>query len=132
MFKLQMTSGASVRVKKVMAAISFIGVSIIGSAVTTILAILPLLGTQLQLFTRFGQILLLDTTVAIIFTIIICSNLLAFFGPAKQESKRKRLLNAVLTVGVTLGVYGLLFLVLYVASACGVHVPSPQGKALFK
>lgn len=111
---------------------SFIGVSIMSSAITTILAILPLLGTQIQLFTRFGQILLLDTAVAIVFTIIICGNCLAFFGPANQESRKKRLLNAVLTVVVTLGGYGLLFLGLYVASTRGVYIPSPQGKELFK
>lgn len=114
-----------------MAAISFIGVSIFSSAITTILAILPLVGTQIQLFARFGEILLLDTAVAIVYTFIICGNCLAFFGPPMVETTRSKILNAVLTVSVTFGLYIAVTIVLVIASKSGVYIPSPQGGELF-
>ena len=119
------------RVKRVMAAISFIGVSILSSAITTILAIFPLLATDIQLFTRFGEILLLDTAVAIVYTLVICSNCLALFGPPTSERKAWRILNAVLTISGTVVLYALVFLGLYVASKLGVYIPSPQGGQLY-
>ena len=110
-----------------MAAMSFIGVSIISSAITTILATLPMLGTQIQLFTRFGEILLLDTFVAIVYTMVFCSNFLGFIGPVHSKY---RVLNAVLTIGSTFLFYGVLFLVLYGVSK-RVDIPSPDGGLLF-
>ena len=106
---------------------SFIGVSIISSAITTILATIPMLGAKIQLFTRFGEILLLDTLVAIIYTLVFCSNFLGFIGPV--NSKRKTL-NAVLTIVATLVGYATFFLVLYVIST-RVNIPSPSGGLLF-
>lgn len=115
-----------------MAAISFIGVSILSSAVTTILAILPLLGTKIQLFKRFGEILLLDTAVAILYTLLICSNCLAFFGPPISENWKKKLANALSTIFGTMGVYALIFMALYVAHKYfDIYIPSPQGGQLF-
>ena len=128
---VQIVAGASVKVKRVMAAISFIGVSILSSAVTTILAILPLLGTRIQLFTRFGEILLLDTAVAILYTFIICGNCLAFFGPPLSQKVWKKVLNAVLTVSCTVGLYLLILLVLYIVSRTGHYIPAADGSSLF-
>lgn len=115
-----------------MAAISFIGVSIFSSALTTILAMLPLLGTKIQLFTRFGEILLLDTAVAILYTLLICSNCLALFGPPLGEGKLKRVLNAVFTIVCGFGIYLLAILGMYFASHFfGISIPSPDGGRLF-
>jgi len=115
-----------------MAVISSIGVSIFSSALTTIVAIFPLMFTQIQLFARFGQILVFDTVVAIVFTFFICANFLAFLGPAKEESRKKRLLNAVITISVTVVLYVVFFVILViVSSATGVKIPSPQGGNLF-
>lgn len=114
-----------------MAAISFIGVSIFSSAITTIVAILPLVATQIQLFARFGQILLLDTAVAIVYTLIICSNCLGFFGPPLVEATWKKVLNAVLTISIAFGFYVAVTICLRVASHYGVYIPSPQGGELF-
>ena len=126
----QFTAGASPRVKKVMASISFIGVSIISSAITTIVAILPLLGTWIQLFTRFGLILLIETLVAIIYTLVFCSTFLALFGPLKT-SLAYRITNAVTTIVVTIGFYLLGLLGVYIATQVGVVIPGPDGSPLF-
>lgn len=129
--RFRIVAKAPVRVKRVMTAISFIGVSILSSAITTILAILPLVGTHIKLFTRFGEILLLDTAVAIVYTLLICSNCLGFFGPPLNESRRRKVVNAVVTIFSVVGFYVLLLLVLFIASRCGVYIPSPQGGQLF-
>lgn len=92
-----------------MSAISFIGVSIISSALTTILATLPLLGAKILLFTRFGQILILDTAVAIIYTLVFCSTFLSLFGPTGRSSTTLRVVNA----GVTILVTVVLMVILY-------------------
>lgn len=129
---MQLFAKVSVRVKRVVAAISFVGVSILSSAITTILAILPLLGTRIQLFHRFGEILVLDTFVAIVYTFIVCSNCLAFFGPPLSEKRWKKVLNAVLTVFGTIALYGLLFFVLFMLYRYGHHyIPAPDGTSLF-
>ena len=126
----QFTAGASPRVKRVMASISFIGVSIISSAITTIVAILPLLGTWIQLFTRFGLILLIETLVAIIYTLVFCSTFLALFGPLKT-SLAYRITNAVTTIVVTIGFYLLGLFGVYIATRVGVVIPGPDGSPLF-
>lgn len=127
----QVIARAPVRVKRVAAAISFVGVSILSSAVTTILAIFPLLGTRIQLFTRFGQILILDTGVAIIYTFLICGNCLAFFGPPLSEKLWKKVVNAVVTISSTIGFYILVILALYGVHRQGGYIPAPDGTSLF-
>ena len=126
----QFTAGASVRVKRVMAAISFIGVSIISSAITTIVAILPLLGTWIQLFTRFGLILLIETLVAIIYTLVFCSTFLALFGPLKT-TLANRIINALGTIFGTIGFYLVGLIGVYIATRVGVDIPGPDGSPLF-
>jgi len=128
---MQFTSNLSSKVKRVMAAISFIGVSILSSAITTILAIFPLMGTRIELFRRFGEILLLDTVVAIVYTLTICSNCLVFFGPPLVEKRCKKILNAILTVVVTVVFYVVVVVVLYGLSRAGYYIPAPNGSSLF-
>lgn len=112
-----------------MAAISFIGVSIISSALTTIIATMPLLGTEIRLFTRFGEILLLDTFVAIVYTFVFCSAFLSYWGP---KNSKFSVINAVLTISLTFVGYGVLFFALYVATLAGADIPTPSGGSLFK
>ena len=126
----QFTAGASPRVKRVMASISFIGVSIISSAITTIVAIFPLLGTWIQLFTRFGLILLIETLVAIIYTLVFCSTFLALCGPLKT-SVANRVVNALVTILGTVGFYLVGLIGVYIATREGVVIPGPDGSPLF-
>ena len=108
---------------------AYIGVSIISSAITTFLATLPLLGTQIQLFKKFGEILVLDTAIAIIYTLLFCSSMLTFIGPKKGKSPLKFQL---ITMSVPIIAIGVLFLCLFIVSKCGVDVPSPLGGYLFQ
>lgn len=126
----QFAAGASPRVKRVMASISFIGVSIISSAITTIVAIFPLLGTWIQLFTRFGLILLIETLVAIVYTLVFCSTFLALFGPLKASLKH-RIANALITIFGTVGFYLVGLIGIYIATRLGVVIPGPNGSPLF-
>jgi len=128
---MQFAAGASVRVKRVMAAISFIGVSIISSALTTIIATLPLLFTVIEPFKRFGAILVIDTLIAILYTLLFCSNFLSFLGPKDSKWSTGKLLNAVLTITLTLAGYALLIFALYISSLCGVNIPTADGGSLF-
>lgn len=118
------------RVKKVMAAISYIGVSIISSSITTIVAIFPLLGTWIQLFTRFGSILLIETLIAIVYTLVFCSTFLGLFGPLKTKLKY-RIVNALCTVFGTIGFYLIGLVALAIAAKAGVNIPGPDGRPLF-
>ncbi len=122
----QFTQTASIRVKRVMSAISFIGVSILSSAITTIVATTPLLGTQIQLLARFGQILLLDTLIAIIYTLIFCSSFLGLIGPLTTKYSPGKIVNAVVTIVLALAVYGVIFLILYVLSKVNANIPGPD------
>lgn len=112
-----------------MAGTAYIGVSIISSAITTFLATLPLLGTEIQLFKKFGEILVLDTAIAILYTILFCSSMLTFIGPKNGNSPLKFQL---ITMSVPLIAIGLLILGLFIASKSGVDIPSPLGGYLFQ
>lgn len=127
---IQFTAGASMRVKKVMASISFIGVSIISSAITTIVAIFPLLGTWIQLFTRFGAILLIETLVAIVYTLIFCSTFLGLLGPLKTKL-HYRIGNALATIFGTILFYVFGLFAIFIATRAGVVIPGPDGSPLF-
>lgn len=118
-----------IRSQKVIAGMVYIGVSIISSAITTFLATLPLLGTKIQLFKKFGEILVLDTAIAILYTILFCSSMLTFIGPKQGTSPLKFQL---ITISVPLVAVGLLVLGLFIASRSGVDVPSPLGGYLFQ
>lgn len=110
------------------AAISHIGVSILSSAVTTIIAAIPLTMTTIQPFAKFGQIVAINTTVAIIYTLAACTALLSIFGPAKYIRNLKSTIVAFL---ITAGVIGLAIAGLFSAYRLGVVIPGPNGDPLF-
>ena len=127
-FTAQLTN-LGIRSQRVMAGMAYIGMSIMSSAITTFLATLPLLGTQIQLFKKFGEILVLDTAIAIIYTILFCSSMLTFIGPKKGNSPLKYQL---ITMIVPLVIIGLIILGLFIATKSGVDIPSPLGGFLFQ
>ena len=112
-----------------MAGMAYIGISIMSSAITTFLATLPLLGTEIQLFKKFGEILVLDTAIAILYTILFCGSMLTFIGPKNGSSPLKYQLITVIVVVV---VVGALVLSLFIATKSGVDIPSPLGGYLFQ
>jgi len=112
-----------------MAGMAYIGVSIISSAITTFLATLPLLATEIQLFKKFGEILVLDTAIAILYTVLFCGSMLTFIGPKRGNSALKYQL---ITMATPLVVIVVLTLVLFIISKCGVDIPSPLGGYLFE
>ncbi len=125
-------SGASIRIKRVAASISFVGVSIVSSAITTILATIPLLFTTIELFTRFGQILLVNTFLAIIYTLVFCSTFLALFGPSGSKFTKARAINAGVTIVSAVIVYPvMLIVVLYILFSVGVPILKADGNPLF-
>lgn len=129
--KFVVWQGTSVRVKRAAVAIAFTGVSITSSAITTILATLPLLATEIQLFKRFGEILVLDTIVTLLYSIVFCATFLSLWGPGHSRCTRYTWINGILTIVLTIGGYVVVIVVLRVLSLYGIEIPSPLGGSLF-
>ncbi|KAL5014768.1 hypothetical protein ScPMuIL_009038 [Solemya velum] len=110
------------------AAVTHIGVSVLSSAFTTIIAAIPLTQTKIQPFRKFGQILALNTTVSIIYAVTVCSSLLSSFAPAFFSATWKSTLKISVA---TFTVVGLVILTFFVLSTQGIMVPGPNGEPLF-
>ena len=110
------------------AAVSNIGVSIISSAITTIIASIPLTQATIQPFAKFGQIIAINTTVSIVYTLTACTAFLAIIGPAHFKPSLKA---TVIALGVTIVVIGILVGSLYAVVRSGIQIPGPNGKDLF-
>ncbi|KAL3861177.1 hypothetical protein ACJMK2_007242 [Sinanodonta woodiana] len=110
------------------AAISHIGVSILSSALTTIIAAIPLTFTAIQPFAKFGQILAINTTVCIIYSLTVSPALLSFMGPAYFKQTWKSTLKAFIGTVILTGCF---VLSLFIVSKTGTIIPGPNGEALF-
>lgn len=95
---------------------------------TTIMAAIPLTQTTILPFSKFGQILAINSSVSIVYCLTVCAAFLAFMGPSRFRSNWKSTL--VMFIGTSV-VIGLSALVLFVISKCGVFIPGPNGGALF-
>ncbi|XP_074654150.1 protein dispatched homolog 3-like [Tubulanus polymorphus] len=123
-----MESKQKLREWRTKAAASHIGVSILSSAITTVVAAIPLTQTMIQPFAKFGQIVTMNTTVSILYTLTVCIAFLAIFAPANYTSSCKSRVISILATGTVIGAF---VLVLYVLSLCGVAIPGPSGESLF-
>ncbi|CAH1774552.1 unnamed protein product, partial [Owenia fusiformis] len=110
------------------AAIAHIGVSILSSAVTTIIAAIPLTQTNIQPFAKFGEIVAINTSVSILYTLTGATAFLCLFAPAYFTNSVKSSSIAFAIVG---GVLGAITLMLFIISKCGVSIPGPNGHNLF-
>jgi len=110
------------------AALSHVGVSILSSAVTTIIAAIPLTQTTIQPFAKFGQIIAINTSVCILYSLTLCVALLSTIGPAFFKPNWMSFVKSV--VG-TVVVVGLSVLVMFIVSRFGVEIPGPNGGSLF-
>jgi len=86
-------------------ALNHIGVPIVSSAITTILAALILSFTQIQMFSRFGKILALTMTVSLFYSLFMAGSLLATVSPVKftgsYKSSLKGLAIALVLTGMS-------------------------------
>ena len=110
------------------AAFTHIGVSIISSALTTIIAAVPLTQTTIQPFAKFGQIIAINTSVCIIYSLTVCTALLSTFAPAFCKSTW---LSTLKSVGGTVLVVGGVILAMFIMSTAGIEIPGPNGSPLF-
>jgi PERQ amino acid-rich with GYF domain-containing protein len=107
---------------------SHIGMSIFSSAITTILAAIPLCLTQIQLFAKFGLIVTINTAISLLYTVTVTMAMLSIFGPARF---RASVLACLIGLAVVGGIMGLGYLVLYLASTKGGYcIESPSGTPL--
>lgn len=121
-------NSASLRKQRTALAVRHIGVAIVCSALTTIIAAVPLTQTYIQPFAKFGSILLINTTVSMVMTLTLAVSLLATLGPARYRGTWRS--HVIATVVVT-GVVGVIVLALYIATTQGVRIPGPSGTPLF-
>ncbi|KAK0061144.1 patched domain-containing protein 2 [Biomphalaria pfeifferi] len=121
-------SASSIRRERTSYAVRHIGVAIVCSALTTIIAAVPLTQTFIQPFTKFGSILLINTTVSLVITLTLTVALLATIAPARYKGTWKSYVKATVLVIVLTGAF---FLALYIATVAGVTIPGPSGQPLF-
>ncbi|KAK3714617.1 hypothetical protein RRG08_020873 [Elysia crispata] len=120
---------AELRRARTSLAVRHIGVAVVCSALTTVIAAVPLTQTSIQPFAKFGAILLLNTSVSVVMTLTLAVALLALFGPGRYRSSPRSHLVALVVAGT---ITGAIVLTIYIAAACfGVRVPGPSGEPLF-
>ena len=85
-------------------AMTTVAVPIISSAFTTGGAAALLCGTRLQPLKRFGQILVLNTSISLTMTLAITSSMLLVAGPTDVAVSWKRFFASLATVGALIGV----------------------------
>lgn len=120
--------GSKLRQWKTKHAVSTIGVSILSSAITTITASIPLCFTTIQLFSKFGKIVAINTLVAIFYTLTVCTALLSTCAPSKYSWNKKWL---VLSLLILAGFFGGITGILYLMHLSGVPIPGPSSGTLF-
>ena len=121
-------SNGALRQWRTKQALTTIGVSILSSAITTLIAAIPLSCTTIQLFAKFGKIVAINTFVSILFTLTACSSFLSCFAPARYKWNVKWLIISSLVVCALFGVF---VLALYAMHMAGFTIPGPSGQTLF-
>ncbi|NWW74256.1 DISP3 protein, partial [Climacteris rufus] len=108
-------------------AVRHVGVAIVSSAVTTVIATVPLFFCIIAPFAKFGKIVALNTAVSIVYTLTVSTALLSTMAPGTFTRSSSSCLKAAL--GVLLA--GLLGLCVCLAlRKSGVSIPLPDGTAL--
>jgi uncharacterized membrane protein YgdD (TMEM256/DUF423 family) len=118
----------SLRRWRTLVATSHIGVSITSSAVTTIVAAIPLTMTTIEPFSKFGQIVTINTTVSIFYTLTACVAFLSLAAPPRYVNSLRS--TSIALLGTVIFV-ATLVLALYIVSRCGIDIPAPNGENLF-
>ncbi|XP_022526845.2 protein dispatched homolog 3 [Astyanax mexicanus] len=92
------------RQERTVEAVNHVGVAIVSSAVTTVISTVPLFFCVIVPFSKFGQIVAINTAISILFTLVVTTALLATIGPSDFSRPPRAVLKAslvVLVVGAT-------------------------------
>ncbi|XP_066493773.1 protein dispatched homolog 3 [Tiliqua scincoides] len=108
-------------------AVRHVGVAIVSSAVTTVIATIPLFFCIIAPFAKFGKIVALNTGVSILYTLTVSTALLSVMGPASFTRSRTSFLKALAGVLITM-VTGLCVCLALLRS--GFKIPLPNGTIL--
>ncbi|CAL8247658.1 unnamed protein product [Merluccius merluccius] len=86
------------RQRRALEAVNHVGVAIVSSAVTTVIATVPLFFCVIVPFAKFGQIVAINTAVSIVFTLTVTVAMLACVAPAGFTRPPGAVLKASLAV----------------------------------
>ncbi|XP_041063374.1 protein dispatched homolog 3 [Carcharodon carcharias] len=109
---------------RTLAAVRHVGVAIVSSAITTVIATVPLFFCIITPFAKFGKIVALNTGISILYTLTVNTALLSILAPSDFYRSRRSFIKAVLGV-VTIGVGG--SCVCLVLIKLGIKIPLPNG-----
>ncbi|XP_067826742.1 protein dispatched homolog 3 [Heptranchias perlo] len=112
---------------RTLAAVRHVGVAIVSSAITTVIATVPLFFCIITPFAKFGKIVALNTGISILYTLTVNTALLSILAPSDFYRSRRSFVKAVLGV-VTIGGAG--FCVCLVLVKLGIKIPLPNGSTL--
>ncbi|KAF7694936.1 protein dispatched homolog 3 [Silurus meridionalis] len=102
------TDPSGERQRRTLEAINHVGVAIVSSAITTVISTVPLFFCTIMPFSKFGQIVAINTAVSILFTLVVTTALLATMGPSHFTRPPRAVLKAGLVV-LAVGLSGCLF-----------------------
>ncbi|XP_001371732.2 protein dispatched homolog 3 [Monodelphis domestica] len=108
-------------------AVRHVGVAIVSSAVTTVIATVPLFFCIIAPFAKFGKIVALNTGVSILYTLTVSTALLGIMAPSSFTRSRTSFLKALGAVLLT-GCLGLGICLLLLRN--GYKIPLPSGTNL--
>ncbi|KAL2773377.1 protein dispatched-like protein 3 [Daubentonia madagascariensis] len=108
-------------------AVRHVGVAIVSSALTTVIATVPLFFCIIAPFAKFGKIVALNTGVSILYTLTVSTALLGIMGPGSFTRTRTSFLKALGTV-LLAGALGLGTCLVLLRS--GYKIPLPTGATL--
>uniref|UniRef100_A0AAR2LXL8 SSD domain-containing protein n=1 Tax=Pygocentrus nattereri TaxID=42514 RepID=A0AAR2LXL8_PYGNA len=92
------TDPSTKRQQRTVEAVNHVGVAIVSSAVTTVISTVPLFFCVIVPFSKFGQIVAINTAISILFTLVVTTALLATMGPSDFTRPPRAVLKASLVV----------------------------------
>lgn len=108
-------------------AVRHVGVAIVSSALTTVIATVPLFFCIIAPFAKFGKIVALNTGVSILYTLTVSTALLGIMAPGSFTRTRTSFLKALGAV-LLAGALGLAACLVLLWS--GYKIPLPTGTSL--
>lgn len=108
-------------------AVRHVGVAIVSSALTTVIATVPLFFCIIAPFAKFGKIVALNTGISILYTLTVSTALLGIMAPGSFTRTRTSFLKALAAV-LLAGALGLGACLVLLQS--GYKIPLPNGTSL--